>query len=238
MNSASLIRLIGSLGIAAAVALSGCAQGELGDSSEDSAPTEGEPEAGDDSTPTGSWRDQLTETTAFTIADAAGGSRARVTAVALSDGEAVPVELSIVGGVMSLSLDEQDQVAFDELLVDSDDVLVSPAVVPPDGLTLTDLTVELAEPASVQLGSQGEDAAAGGAQLSVDVKWAVEVDHGVVDLAPIRLPALSFDLSLETDEDGRPVARLTASHEGKFWSWAGIFELRDLEIELVATADL
>jgi hypothetical protein len=236
MHSASLVRLIGSLAIAAGV-LSGCAEGEFGDSSEAGGPAEGQSEGAEDSPPTGSWRDQLTEATAFTVADAAGGSRASVTAVRLSDGEAVPVELAIVGGVMTLSLDDQDQATFDDLLIDSDDVLVSPSVVPPDGLNLTDLTVELAEPASVQLGSQAEDAVAGGAQLSVDVKWAVEVDHGVVDLAPIRLPALSFDLSLETGEDGRAVARLTATHEGTFWSWAGIFELRDLEIELVATSD-
>ncbi len=68
--------------------------------------------------------------------------------------------------------------------------------------------------------------------------WAVDVDHGVVDLAPIRLSALAFDVIVEADDSGRLIAHLGAARAGAFWSWAGIFELRDLEINLVAAADL
>lgn len=234
MRSLHLVRLMGSLSVALAGALSACAGPELGDGPEGE---DGGSSGGTDSPSATSLREQLAGATPFTVADGAGGSRANVTAVALSDGETALVEMSIVGGVVTLSMDGDDQVRFHELLVDSEDVTVSPAVVPPDGLHLTDLTVELTEPASVQLGSTTEEAVAAGAPLSVDVKWAVEVEHGVVELAPIRLPELVFDLSVQTDEQGELEAHLTASHPGKFWSWAGIFELRDLEIELVAAAD-
>jgi hypothetical protein len=227
-----LALLLGSL----EAGLAGCADASLGGASADERDEdEGQP-AGEKPVDR-DLRERLAAPTAFVVADQPGGSRASLTAVALSDGQTAAVELSVVGGLVTLSLDSQDRVVFHELLVDTDDVMVSPAVVPPEGLLLTDLTVELAGPASVQLGSWSDDQVAAGAELAVDVKWAVEVDHGVVDLAPIRLTDLAFDISVESDESGRLAARLSASQPGVFWSWAGIFELHDLEIDLVAAVD-
>jgi len=71
--------------------------------------------------------------------------------------------------------------------------------------------------------------------LPVDLRWAVELDSGVVDLAPIRLPDLPFELAVELAADGEVEAHLTANQPGAFWNWAGIFELQDLELDLVAT---
>ncbi|HKE13283.1 MAG TPA: hypothetical protein VKB80_00335, partial [Kofleriaceae bacterium] len=222
---------MGSISLLLAGALSGCAGAELGDAIDNGADGDGDTGVGGDSPAEGDLRDQLARATPFTIADGAGGSSAHVKAVAVSGGETAAVDLAIAGGIVTLSLDEQDRIRFHDLLVDSDDVTVSPTVVPPDGLVLTDLTMELAEPVSVQVGSTADgDEIAAGAELSINVKWAVEVDHGVVDLAPIRLPDLAFDLSLEADASGRLAAHLTASHPGLFWSWAGIFELHDLEL--------
>ncbi len=228
-----LAPLLGSL----AASIAGCADASLGDASVDERDEdEGQP-AGEKPVEQ-DLRERLAAPTSFVVADQLGGSRAGLRAVALSDGQTAAVELSVVGGLVTLSLDPEDRVVFHELLVDTDDVMVSPAVVPPAGLMLTDLTVELAEPARVQLGSWSDDQVAVGAELAVDVKWAVEVDHGVVDLAPIRLTDLAFDVSVESDESGRLAARLSASQPGVFWSWAGIFELHDLEIDLVAAVDL
>ncbi len=214
--------------------LAGCADASLGDAGVDGRDEEGEP-AGD--LPVGDLRERLAAPTSFVVADQLGGSSASVMAVALSDGQTAAVELSVVGGLVTLSLDPDDRVVFHDLVIDTDDVMVSPVIVPPGGLVLTHLTVELAEPARVQLGSWSDDEVAVGAQLAVDVAWAVEVEHGVVDLAPIHLTDIAFDVSVATDESGRLAARLAASHPGTFWSWAGIFELHDLEIDLVAAVD-
>jgi hypothetical protein len=224
------------LGSLFAIGSAGCAGASLGDASvDDGDDDEGEP-AGEPPVE-GDLRQRLAAPTSFVVADQLGGSSASLMAVALSDGQTAAVELAVVGGLVTLSLDSQDRVVFHELLVDTDDVMVSPVVVPPDGLMLTDLTVELVEPARVQLGSWSDDEVAAGAELAVDVKWAVEVDHGVVDLAPIRLSELAFDVSVESDESGRLAAHLSASAPGVFWSWAGIFELHDLEIELFAAVE-
>jgi hypothetical protein len=227
---------MGSISLLAAGALSACAGAELGDAVDNGGEGDGDTDVGGESPGQGDLRDQLAQPRSFTIADGAGGSRASVMAVAVGDGETAAVDLPIAGGVVTLSLDDQDQVRFHDLLVDSGDVAVSPVVVPPDGLVLTDLTMELAAPVSVQVGSTAGDELAAGAELSINVKWAVEVDHGVVELAPIRLPDLAFDLSLESDASGGLAAHLTASRAGRFWSWAGIFELHDLELDLVAVA--
>lgn len=232
MRCRVLAPLLGSLLVAG---VAGCADAALGDASTDDRDEQGEP-AGEEPV-AGDLRERLAAPTQFVVADQPGGSSASVVAIALGDGQTAAVELSVVGGLVTLSLDSQNRVVFHELLVDTDDVLVSPVLVPPDGLMLTDLTVELAEPATVQLGSWSDDEVAAGAELAVDVKWAVQVDHGVVDLAPIRLDDLAFDVSVESDESGRLAARLTASQPGTFWSWAGIFELHDLEIDLVAAVD-
>ena len=228
MDSLRGVRLLGSLGLAAAAVLSGCAGADPQGGGIDG---RGDGDGGDREER--GLRELLAEPVAFAVADREGGSSARVTAVSLSDGETALVELSVVGGVVTLSLDDEGRVRFHDLLVDTEDVMVSPNVVPPDGLLLTDLTVELAEPAVVQLGPVGDDQLAAGADLSIDVRWAVEVEHGTVDLAPIRLPDLAFDFSV-ADQDGQLVAHLGAAHVGAFWSWAGIFELRDLELDLPA----
>jgi hypothetical protein len=230
------VRVLGAIGMAmAAAALCACAEAELGDGETDDRGG-GESDPGDGDAPEG-LRELLSRPTDFTIADAAGGSRASVLAVSLADDVTAAVELSILGGVVTLSLDDQDRVRFHDLLVDAEDVRVSPAIVPPDGLGLTELTMELSEPVSVQVGSQSDDELEADAELGIDVKWAVEVDHGVVNLAPIRLPALAFDFAVHEDGSGRLSVRLAASRPGTFWSWAGIFELRELEMELVADLD-
>ncbi len=86
------------------------------------------------------------------------------------------------------------------------------------------------------LASAEESTASAIGGLPVDLAWAVQLDHGVVDLAPIRMPELPFELALELGTDGEVEAHLTASQPGRFWSWAGIFELRDLELDLVASS--
>jgi len=234
-------RLLTAMSVAAAAHLCGCAEAEVGPGGEGSAADGGgdsDPGRGGGSSEVVGLRDRLAQPLTFAVADRANGSRLHLTAVSLSDDVTASVSVEVLGGVVTLSLDDHDRVRFHELLVDADDVMVSPVVVPPDGLALTELAMKLAEPVSMQVGPEAsDDHLAGGAELSIDVSWAVEVDRGVVDLAPIRLPALAFDVAVDEDEAGRLSAHLTASRPGPFWSWAGIFELGDLEIDLAAQAE-
>jgi len=227
--------LLISLGALGATSLLGCTSAEIADR----APAAGEDPA-DDGEAVPGLAERLAGPTSFAVlGQNSGGSRVQLTAVSLSDDETASVELTVTGGALTLSLDQTDgveRIRFHDLVLDCDDVAVSPAMVPPDGLVLTDLTMDLGEPASAELGWRTGDAIEADAALSVDVKWAVEVESSAVDLAPIRMPSLAFAVTVEDDRDGQLVAHLGASNAGRFWSWAGIFELRDLELDLVAVA--
>jgi hypothetical protein len=169
-----------------------------------------------------------------------GGGSLHLTAVSLTDDLSAPVELFLSGGVLTLSLDDSggpEAIRFHDLDLGAEDVRVPETMVPPDGLLLTNLRMRLEAPADAELGLHTGDQLEAGAALSVDVGWSVEVDSGEVDLAPIHLPALDFDVSVEQDADGRVLARLRAASAGSFWSWAGIFELRDLDLDIVAASD-
>jgi hypothetical protein len=177
--------------------------------------------------------ERLSEPVPLSIVPTEDGSSARVQAVTLRDGHVSDVELLVTGGGLTLSLDDAG-LRVDSLEVQAADVSVGPAAMPPDGATLTGISVALSSPVAVTLASSSETAAASAGGLPVSLRWAVELDYGTVDLAPIRLPDLPFELSVELDAAGELEAHLTASQPGSFWNWAGIFELRNLELDLVA----
>lgn len=177
--------------------------------------------------------DRLSEPATLGIVPSDGGSFARVTAVTLRDGREVPVEVEVVEGTLSIALDDAE-LRVEEMAVTAADLEVGAGVMPPNGATLTGISIALNSPMGA-LAELGDNTAEIEAGLAVDLRWAVVLDHGVVDLAPIRLPELPFELSVELDADGELEAHLTASQPGPFWSWAGIFQLRDLELDLVAS---
>jgi hypothetical protein len=176
----------------------------------------------------------LSEPVTLGIVPGDEGSFARVNAVTLRDGDVSEVEIVVRSGSLVLALDD-GELRVESMEVTAADVTVGPGVMPPDGATLTGIAVALASPMQSELASVTGSAAAIAGDLPVDLRWAVELDYGVVDLAPIRIPELPFELSVEVDGDGELAAHLTASQPGAFWNWAGIFELRDLELDLVAT---
>lgn len=190
----------------------------------------GDPAPGDRSDLAG----RLSQPVTLGVVPTDGGSFARVTAVTLRDGDAEEVEVLVSGGSLALALDDAE-LRVESMEVTAVDVTVGPGVMPPDGATLTGIAVALASPMHSAVASATGSAVATAGGLPVDLRWAVELDYGIVDLAPIRLPDLPFELSVELGADGDVEAHLTASQPGPFWNWAGIFELRDLELDLVAT---
>jgi hypothetical protein len=213
----SLIR--SSLALLVIAPLVGCATGQSGGGNPDSA---------------GDLADRLSEPMALGVVPTVDGSFARVSAVTLRDGEVTDVEVDVTGGSLTVAIDD-GHLRVESMEITAADVTIGPGVMPPDGATLTGISVALASPFQVELADVTDSAAESAGGLPVDLRWAVVLDHGTVDLAPIRLPSLPFELSVEMAADGELAAHLTASEPGAFWSWAGIFELRDLELDLVAT---
>jgi hypothetical protein len=177
--------------------------------------------------------DRLRDPLALAIVPSEGGSFARVSAVTLKDDEVSDVELTVTDGTLVLALDDAG-IRIDSLEVAAADVTIGPGVMPPDGAVMTGISFGLNAPLQAELASLTDTAALTDGGLPVELRWSVELDYGTVDLAPIRLPELPFELSVEMDAAGEVEAHLTARQEGAFWAWAGIFELRDLEVDLVA----
>ena len=163
------------------------------------------------------------------------GSVARVDAVTLRDGVVFEVEIVVKGGSITLAVDD-GELRVESMDVTAADVTVGPGVMPPSGATFTGIAVSLSSPMQTALADATDTAGSAAGDLAVDLRWAVQLQHGVVDLAPIRLPELPFELSLALADDGEIEAHLAASHPGPFCNWAGIFELRDLELELMASS--
>lgn len=194
----------------------------------------GDPAAGPE---TSDLAGRLADPVSLAIVPTHGGSFARVDAVTLRDEDVTEVEISVMGGTLTLALDGSD-LRVQSLDVSAADVSIGPSTMPPDGATLTGISVALSAPMSAAVASESDTSATTDGALPVDLRWAVELEYGTVDLAPIRLPELPFELSVELDDSGEIQAHLTASQPGSFWDWAGIFELRDLELDLVATTAL
>ena len=218
-NKSNMLRkLISSLALLLSLPLAGCfAQS-------------GDPASGE----SGDLAERLSQPVTLGVVPTADGSFARVTAVTLRSGELIEVEFVVSGGALELALDDE-MLRVESLEVHADDVTVGPGVMPPDGATFKEIAVALAAPMQSALASTTGSAAETAGGLPIDLRWAVELEHGVVDLAPIRLPDLPFELAVELAADGEVEAHLTANQAGSFWSWAGIFELRDLELDLVAS---
>lgn len=187
--------------------------------------------------PGGDLAELLSEPVTLGIVSTEDGSFARVRAVALRSGDEYEVEVAVMGGSLTLSLDDA-QLRVESLEVTAADLTVGAGVMPPEGATLTGISVALTAPVESELAIEADDSAQTAGGLPVALRWAVELDHGVVDLAPIRLPDLGFELALGLASDGEIEAHLTASQPDSFWNWAGIFELSDLELDLVASSGL
>jgi hypothetical protein len=212
------------LALAVGISLPACAAAEI----DDPARPEGDP----------SLEERLARPTTVGVVPSAGGSFARVQAVALRDGSTYEVELGISGGAISLSLDAEGQLRLEGLAAQGDDIQMAQTTLPPEGLTLTGIALELAAPAAAHASTGPAGTMYASAGCALDLRWAVQLEHGVVDLAPIRLAEVPFDLVVGQSADGALEARLTAGQTGEIWSWAGVFELRDLEIDLVGSSDV
>lgn len=216
------------LALVAALACGACAQG---------APSVGDlPGAGGDPSASDVGH-RLDVPAALAVADQAGGSNAALQAVSLQDGQTAEVQLAVTDGALTLSRSRDGALLVDDLVVDVGDVEVSPAVVPPSGLRITGISLSLAGPATIDIDDQTADHVSGTASLAVNLQWSVMLDRGVVDLAPIHLAALPVDLDIDLSGDGALSAQLRASQDGSFWNWAGVFELRDLSLDIAAFGD-
>lgn len=152
-------------------------------------------------------------------------------AVALREGTETAVDFEIVAGEIEL-MAHDGGLGLTALAIDLADVTIPETVLPPSGLVLTDMRVDLEAPASAEA-EWTTDGRRADATIPVDlvVEWAMLRDGRSFPLADVRVAGLPISIGVTRDGEQLDLS-LAADRTGAFWSWAETFELRDLELQL------
>jgi hypothetical protein len=146
------------------------------------------------------------------------------------------VVLEVAGTFESYALPD-GSIALDALAVEVGDVIIPAETLPPNGIHLTDVRLILDGPAWAE-GAWTFDDERGVVELELDLtlEWSIVTSDGEAHpLAPQHLEGVRTALMIESDAQGRLVARLDAEREGTFFAWSGLMELSDLEVTLRAS---
>lgn len=115
------------------------------------------------------------------------------------------------------------------------DVKLTPAQLPPNGLTFTQVRLVMTEPATLHVRwyGDGELGFASG-QLPVELQVWVLMSTGAI--SPMEHAQFTVPIELMVSEDEHHVLgmSLDVSHAGALWSWSNLFELKDLKLNVGA----
>ena len=152
-------------------------------------------------------------------------------AVALRQDSESAVDFEIVTGEIEL-MARDGALGITHIHVELADVTIPATVLPPNGLVLTDMSIDLGSAASAEA-EWTTDGRRVDATIDVDltVEWAMLRDGESYPLADVRVIDLPIAVAVTRDGDRLDLS-LAADRSGPFWSWAETFELRDLQLEL------
>jgi hypothetical protein len=143
--------------------------------------------------------------------------------------------LPILAGELTVHVRPDGRLVVDELTIWLGKVELSPASVPPNGLTLVDVVASLRNeaPPHVTWAADGSAAAARG-NVRVLLDWSIlGVGGEVIPLSQQRIEPVPMEIDL-LREGGELTAVIHAERPGVFLPWAGYMELSDLRIEIEA----
>ncbi|MEO6774509.1 MAG: hypothetical protein ABI467_16065 [Kofleriaceae bacterium] len=149
-----------------------------------------------------------------------------------------------VAGTSALTIDTGALVAKlagDQLIAQSFEVSFAPIDLPESVFgkpaQLVEVRVTLAAPATAAVTWTGANDATASLPLQLDLAWSIAIDQAVTPLGTQHLPVIPLDLALTGAGDH--VDGSFAIHAmGDLWSWAGLLELSQLDLQLSgATVD-
>ena len=180
-----------------------------------------------------SVRDRLSDgpTRLFVGQDASSGSitaRRWTTNGWLEGVTAVTVE----AGELSAKVDARGTLTVDKLVIE-----LAPIEIPEDVFKkpaqLDDVRISLATPASAMATWAGDDDATATLTMMLDFDWAIRVNGGKTPLATQHLPPIMIDVAL-TGAGDHVDAAMSVHAAGELWNWAGLLEMRSLDLTLAA----
>jgi hypothetical protein len=149
-----------------------------------------------------------------------------------------------VSGTSMLTIDNGELVAKlagDQLVAQAFDVAFAPIDLPQSlfgkPAQLVDVRVTLASSATAAASWTDSDDATTSLPLQLDLGWSIAIDNAVTPLGTQHLPVIPLDLTLAGGGDHVDGA-FSIHAMGDLWSWAGLLELSELDLDLAgATVD-
>lgn len=152
------------------------------------------------------------------------------------------VHLPIRAGSVAVWLDANGSFWIDGLSIELDEIAVDADVVPPNGILLTDLRVQLVEQAVAEP-TWNDDRTALRAELTLELQlhwsWRYTNEDDAHPLAPQSIGGLSLILTVSTDEERQLSLIAGGQGSGLMWTVENMFdsdntlELYDPAMELV-----
>jgi hypothetical protein len=147
-----------------------------------------------------------------------------------------PARLSLPIEGVTLRLLTGARPSLSELTLPIGDVDISPAVFPPNGIGLHDVTLRLAGPARAEVVHAQAEALELDVRTPLALDWSMAlIDGGLHPLGPVVTAPLDLRLKLVRDPSGEVLASVEARCAGTCWSLGGVGQLSDgdLRVDLV-----
>jgi hypothetical protein len=129
-----------------------------------------------------------------------------------------------------------DRAKLEELVLAVDDMNIPPDVLPPSGLPLRDLRIDVHAPGHMQVVQADENALALMAPMPLVLDWSMALPDGSLwPLGPAATDPLTLALAVTRTADGTRVA-VDATCRGTCWSLPGMVEVSDLSVHGASSA--
>ncbi len=145
------------------------------------------------------------------------------------------VDVTIANGELDGKVGADGQLAIDQFSLN-----VAPIDIPPSvfgkPVELKDIRLVLAAPATATTTWSDDDDAAATVMMSLDLQWTLVVDGNSAPLGGQHLPPIAVDVTLSgTGADVE--AAISANAMGDLWSWADLFKLEAMTLQLESTSE-
>jgi hypothetical protein len=138
-----------------------------------------------------------------------------------------PTAVQLAVGEIHLTLETGDRPRLVELALPIGDAQISATQLPPDGLTLKNLSASVETPVALELVHVQDDAIEARATAPIVLHWSAVLSDGTLwPLGPARTPPLELSIDVVTS-GATAIADVHASCPGECWTMDGVAQMRD-----------
>jgi hypothetical protein len=145
------------------------------------------------------------------------------------------ISLTMTNGELDASAGSDGQLSIAAFSLNVDPIDVPPSVFGKP-VTLKDIRLVLSNKTTAATSWSDADDAKALATATLDLNWTLVVDTNAAPLGTQHLPALPVAITL-SGTGGEVDAAIDVQGMGDLWSWAGLFKLTALNLQLDATTE-